>query len=114
MNVENLGVEDLQALFTFGAKLGKEVSVDLADKKITLNEGIGLIDNFMQVPDLLAKKDLIIAQAKDLSLDEVDQLVASVQGEFTKEEVVETIHDALNWIVATKNLIERFAPQKAA
>jgi hypothetical protein len=114
MNVEQLGVEDLQPLFVWGVTLGKEISDDLADKKLSVQEGIGLLDNFMQVPNLLEKKDAIIEQAKDLSLDEVNQIVSSVEGNFTKEEVVETIHDALNWIVATKNMIERIAHRNAA
>ncbi|HEY8690570.1 MAG TPA: hypothetical protein VIM07_15140 [Chitinophagaceae bacterium] len=113
MNVEQLGVEDLKQLFDFGTKLGKEVSDDLADKKFTIQEGIGLIDNFMEVPDLLNKKDSILAQAKDLSLDEVDEIIAGAEGEFTKGDVVEIIHDALNWIVSTKNLIVRFGKKAA-
>lgn len=113
MNVEQLGVEDLKQLFDFGVKLGKEISDDLADKKFTLQEGIGLIDNFMQVPDLINKKDSILAQAKDLSLDEVAQLTADADGEFTNADVVDVIHDALNWIVATKNIIERFSKKAA-
>lgn len=113
MNAEQLGIEDLKPLFVFGAKLGKEISDDLSDDKFTLQEGIGLIDNFMAIPDLINKKDSIIAQAKDLSLDEVKELTVGVEGEFDNEKVVRIIEKSLNWIVATKDIIEEFTNKAA-
>lgn len=112
MNVENLGIEDLKPLVEWGVKLGKEVSDDFADKKISIAEGVALLDNFMQVPDLLSKKDAILAQAEDLSTDEANELIAAFDGVITKQDVIDTIHDSLNWLIATKNLIFRF--KKAA
>lgn len=112
MDIQNLEPKELGQLFDWGVILGKEISDDLADKKITLQEGLGLLDNFMQVPDLLSKKDLILEQAKALTLDQVDIIVTKYESTFTKEEVIETIHDSLNWIVATKNLIVRFGKKK--
>lgn len=114
MNVEQLGVEDLKQLFDFGYKFGKDVSVDLEDKKISFQEGLALVSDFMQVPDLWAKKDSILAQAEDLSLDEVNQLIVDAEGQFTKQNVIDTIHDCLNWLVSSKNLYERFSHKKAA
>jgi hypothetical protein len=110
---EKFGVENLQKLLSFGVQVGKQLSDDLSDGKVSFTEVLALIPSFTALPDFIAKKDAIIAEAKDLSLDEVKQLAASVDGQFANEEVVAIIEDALNFIVSAKNLVERFTAKKA-
>lgn len=111
---EKIGIENLKAVLVFGVTIGKNISDDLTDKKFTFTEILGLIPQLAQIPDLVAKKDQIIAEAKDLTLDEVKELVAVVEGVITNEEVVATIEDGIAVAVAVKNLIERFSKKKAA
>lgn len=113
MSVEKFGIDNLKKVLSFGVTIGKQISDDLADKKISLQEALGLIPSLMSLPDLIASKDAIIDEAKDLSLDEIQQLVASVDGAITNENVVGTIEDALNFIVSGKNLVERFTKKAA-
>ena len=108
MAEEKLGIENLEKVLQFGVQVGKQLTDDLSDKKITFSEVIALIPSFMSLPDFIAKKDAIVAEAKDLSLEEVKQLVDAVDGVFADEEVVAIIEDALNFVVSAKNLIERF------
>ena len=110
---EKFGIENLKAVLAFGVTVGKNISTTLDDKKVTLQEVLTLIPAFMAVPDFIAKKDLIIEEAKDLSLDEIQVLITSVEGDVAGNDVVGIIEDALNFIVSSKNLIERFSKKAA-
>lgn len=105
---EKFGIENLKKVLDFGIKIGKEVASDLEDNKFSLSEGIALAAQFGAVSDLIAKKDDIINEAKDLSLDEIKELIKDVEGELTSEKVVAIIENALSVIVGAKNLIEIF------
>lgn len=105
MAQEKFGIENLQKVLAFGVKLEQEVKADLADGKFTLAEGLGLLPDLISLPELISSKDAIVAEAKDLSLAEVEQLVASVNGVVTDAKVLETITYALDVIVSVKNLI---------
>lgn len=107
MAQEKFGTENLKKLVSFGVTIGKSISDDLNDDKFTLQEGLALLPQLMSVPDIINSKDAIINEAKDLSIDEVGQLVAGIEGA-TSENVVGIIEDALTFIVAGKNLVERF------
>lgn len=111
---EKVGIETLQQVLAFGVKIGKEITADLADGKFTFAEALNLLPDFIALPDLISKKDAIIAEAKDLSLAEVDALVAGVGGVVTSADVLGTITDALNFVVAGKNLVERFTKKATA
>lgn len=106
---EKFGIENIKKVVIFGATVGKSISDDLADNKITLQEVLALIPSLMSIPDLIANKQAIIDEAKDLSFDEIKEVVAAVEGSITNENVVGTIEDALNFIIAGKNLVERFS-----
>lgn len=109
---EKFGIENLKAVLKFGVTLGKNISDDLADKKLSFGEVLGLAAQLGQISDFVANKDAIIAEAKDLSFDEIKELVAEVEQVITNEEVVATIEDAIAVIIAAKNLIERFTAKK--
>lgn len=109
---DKVGIENLKAVLVFGVTIGKSISADLEDKKFSFVEMLALLPQLAQIPDFVSKKDQIIAEAKDLSLDEIKELVAVVEGVITNEEVIATIEDAISVAVAAKNLIERFSKKK--
>lgn len=112
MQEEKFGIENLKKLASFGVSVGKSISDDLSDGKFTFQEGLALLPQLMSVPDIINSKDAIIEEAKDLSIEEVGQLVAGIEGA-TSENVVGIIEDALTFIVAGKNLVERFTNKAA-
>ena len=111
---EKYGIEALKSVLSFGITIGQSLSSDLADKKLSLTEIIGLVPQFLELPNLVAQKDEIINEAKDLSLDEVKELVGSFNGVITNENLVGTIEDILTLVVAAKNVIERFTSKPDA
>lgn len=114
MATEKFGIENLRTVFNFGVSFGKLVATDLEDHKISFAEGLGLVAKLSEVQDIVANKDAIIAEAKDLSFDEIKELLKDVQGVFTNQDVVDTIEDAITIAVVAKRVIERFGKQKAA
>ena len=111
MAEEKFGIDNLKKVVSFGVTVAKSISDDLSDGKITFAEAIALLPQLMAIPDLIANKDAIINEAKDLSIDEVGELVAGIEGA-TSENVIAIIEDALTFIVAGKNLVERFTQKK--
>lgn len=109
---EKFGIENLKAVLKFGVTIGKNIADDLSDNKLSFGEVLGLAAQLGQITDFVANKDAIINEAKDLSFDEIKELVAEIEGVITNEEVVATIEDAIAVIVAAKNLIERFTKKK--
>lgn len=112
MAEEKFGIENLKKVIAFGVKVGTDISTSLEDGKISLTEAFALLPDFLALPDLLANKQAIIDEAKDLSMDEVNELVSGFGGVVKSEDVINTITDALNIIVSAKNLIERFTAKK--
>lgn len=110
---EKFGIENLKKVLAFGIKVGTDISADLEDGKISLQEGLGLIPDLMGLPDLIANKQAIIDEAKDLSTDEIKELATYAEGAINEESVVATIEDALNLIISAKNLIVRFTKKAA-
>lgn len=106
--MEKFGIENLKKVLIFGVNLGKKISDSMDDKKFSLSEILALIPDFAAIPDFIAKKDDILNEAKDLSLEEIKQLIAIVEGQINDNDVVGIIEDSLNFIVAGKNLVERF------
>jgi hypothetical protein len=109
---EKFGIDNLKKVVSFGVTIGKNISDDLSDDKFTLQEGLALLPQLMSIPDIINSKDAIINEAKDLSIDEVGQLIDGIEGA-TSENVVGIIEDALTFIVAGKNLVERFTKKAA-
>lgn len=110
---ETLGIDDLKQVFVLGIKVGKDLSADLKDGALSFSEGLSLALDFSTVPDLLAKKEAIIAQAKDLSVDEVKELTTLVEGSITNQDIVDTINDGLALLQIVHNLVVRFGKPAA-
>lgn len=114
MTEEKFGIDNLKSVLVFGVTVGKTIAEDVADKKFTFTEIMALLPQLMKIPDLVAQKDAIVAEAKDLTIDEIRELVAVVEGVINNEDVVATIEDVISIGVAIKNLIGRFKPKTVA
>lgn len=114
MATEKFGIDALKEVAAFAVSIGKQISNDLSDGKVSLTEGLALLPSFIQVPGLISKKDEILNELKDLSLNEVNELVASVDGQISSEDLIGTLTDALNFAVSAKNLVERFVKKPQA
>ena len=107
MSEEKFGIENLKKVLALGVGIQKWYKSANEDGKIELSEVFAGLPQLMAIPDLIASKDAIIQEAKDLSMDEVHELSAGMEG-VASEKVVDIIIDALVFIVATKALIEDF------
>lgn len=113
MAEEKFGIENLQKLLTFGVNLGTSISEDSKDG-FNLNDVFNLLPQLIQIPDFVKNKEAIINEAKDLSLPEIQQLVASVNGVIKDEHVVNIITHALNIAVSVIALIQDFKTTQVA
>lgn len=113
MAEEKFGIENLQKVLTFGVGLGSAIVADAKDG-FNLNDVFQLLPQLMQIPELIKNKEAIINEAKDLSMTEIQQLVASVNGVIKDEHVVNIIEHALSVAVAAVALVQDFKPAPAA
>lgn len=102
---EKYGIENLKQVFQFAVTLGKSVGDDIKDKKFSFTEILSLLPQFLVVQDLLSKKDDIVNEAKDLSLDEIKELASLVEGVINNQQVAAVIENALNTVVSVTALI---------
>lgn len=108
MSAEKFGIENLQKVVSFGVTIGTALSEDLKDNKLSFLEVIQLATELSGVSDLLKNKDAIIQEAKDLSIDEVETLVKSVEGAINNAQVTAVIEHGLGVIVSVAALIQDF------
>ena len=104
---EKFGIENLQKLLSFGVNLGTSISAESKDG-FNLNDIFNLLPQLMQIPDFIKNKDTIINEAKDLSIEEIKQLVGAVNGVIKDEHVVSIITNALNVAVSVVALVQDF------
>ena len=104
---EKFGIENLQKLLSFGVNLGTSVVSESKDG-FNLNDVFNLLPQLMQIPDFIKNKDTIINEAKDLSIEEIKQLVGAVNGVIKDEHVVSIITNALNVAVSVVALVQDF------
>lgn len=108
MTEEKFGIENLKVVLALGVSVGKQAASSLEDGKITFQESIQMALSLVPVGDLLKRKEDILNEAKDLSMAEIEELVASVQGAITNEKVVATIGYGLDIAIAVTGLIELY------
>lgn len=110
MPEELFGIETIKDLMKVGFKFGKEAADDFADKKLSLWEGIGLVDNVFELIGIGKKWSDIEKELGDLSDDEQEQLEAFAQEQFDipNADVKEFIKDAVMWGFVTVSLVNRF------
>lgn len=105
-----IGIENLKAVAKFGIELGEKAADALADGKITASEAFGFLPTLMAIPDILSRKDAIVAEFKDLSGDERYELNAFIQAEFdiANDALENKIEKGLNAVVAVLDLVSAF------
>jgi hypothetical protein len=93
----------------FGINLGLHASQELKDR-FQISDVFGLVSDFMQVPDLLKNKQAILDEVKDLSFDEISQLISAVKDStlITSDSLKEIISIALDVLEAVMKLIGIF------
>jgi len=104
------GIENLTKVVEFGAKLGEGAANIFEDGKVELGEAAALLPTLMEVPGILANKDKIKDEAKDLSDEERAQLKEIFAGEFDPEDdaVENKVEKSINATVAILDLIDAF------
>jgi len=107
MAEEKFGIENLQKVLSFGVGLATSVVADSKDG-FNINDVFQLLPQLMQIPDFIKNKDAIINEAKDLSIAEIEQLVASVNGVIKNEHVSSIIEHALSVAVSVTALVQDF------
>ena len=75
---EKLGIENIEAVFDFCLDLGLQVAKDLEDKKISTGEAISLALKVPKAIQTVKKIKQAIEEAKDLSPDEIQTLLANI------------------------------------
>lgn len=106
MSEEKYGIENLKKVISFGVSLSKAIADDVKDKKFSFTEILALLPEFLQVQDFLQHKDDIVNEAKDLSLDEIKQLVSGIEGAIDNAKVSDFIEATLSFVISGKNVIE--------
>ena len=108
--MEQFGIENLTKVVEFGAKLGEGAANILEDGKVELGEAAALLPTLMEIPGILANKDKIKDEAKDLSDEERAQLKEIFAGEFDPEDdaVENKVEKSINAAVAVLDLIDAF------
>ena len=108
--MEQFGIENLTKVVEFGAKLGEGAANIFEDGKVELGEAAALLPTLMEVPGILANKDKIKDEAKDLSDEERAQLKEIFAGEFNPaDDAVENkVEKSINAAVAVLDLIDAF------
>lgn len=103
-----VGTEDLQLVAEFALGVISQVKSSLADGKVTFAEIATMLPSLLKIPDLVAKKDAIVAEFKALSVEKVAALVKGFEGEIDNQKLVATIEDALTVAAIVVNVIDRY------
>lgn len=105
-----LGIENLKNVAKFGIELGEKTASILEDGKVSALEALGYLPVLLAVPGIIEHKDDIIAEFKDLSKDERDELNEFIQDEFdiADDELELKIEKSLTAAVAILDLISAF------
>lgn len=106
---KELGIEDFKKLVDFGFSTTKVVKQVLADGKVELQEVFQLLPVLMSLPEIISKKDAILEQAKNFTIEEVQQVMAGKEG---SESFLYVLENALNAAVSIKNLYFHFTEKK--
>lgn len=108
--MEQFGIENLKKVVQFGAKLGEGVADIFEDGKVELGEAAALLPTLMEIPGILANKDKIKDEAKDLSDEERAQLKEVFATEFdpADDALEDKVEKSINAAVAVLDLIDAF------
>lgn len=83
--METLGIENLKKAVKFAIDLGEQFAESAKDG-FTWKDSFSFIDELLQVPGLLSRSKDIVAELKDLSEVEKEELVAWAKDELDLED----------------------------
>lgn len=104
-----LGIQNLKKAAAFGLNLAEEIQKAGADG-FTWTDSFGFIDEIAQIPGLLQSGNEIVAEFKDLTDVEKNELVVYLQAEFDipDDKVEAIVEDALNLALTIVALINKW------
>lgn len=105
-----LGIESLKTVAKFGIELGEKAADALADGKVSATEAFGFLPTLMAIPGILAQKDDVVAEFKDLTSEERSELNAFIAAEFdiANDALESKIEKGLSAVVAILDLVSAF------
>ena len=113
---EVAGIDGLKAALKFGIEIGEAVEKASADGKLDITDAPLFFAPFMSAAGSFSSFGQIPKEAKDLSVDEMGQLVAYAQTELelTHHNIEVIIEKALGLSVVVYQLVEAFRKKPAA
>lgn len=78
----SLGIDNLKKAGKFGVGLGMQIEKALADGKFTWTDLPGFVDELLEIPGIVNNREAIVAEFKDLTIDERAELLAYLKQEF--------------------------------
>ena len=110
-----LGIENLKKLVSFACGFTKEIASAMADGKFKTAEIFGFFDEIMEIPGVVKSFPAILAEIKDLTIDERKELEAYIQDKFdlANDKVEAVIEHSMSFAFSAVALVEEWkAPKK--
>lgn len=103
------GIEHLKQAALVGINFGKQIET-AAEGGFKLIDLLGFVDEFTAIPGIVANKDNIVAEFKDLDAAERAELVTYVEQnlDLKNDRLEEIIEASLQAILAILTLVEKF------
>lgn len=110
-----LGIEKLKTALAFALNLTEEIQKAGQDG-FTWTDAFGFVDDILKVPGLIASGDQILAELKDLTMEEKEELAAYLAAEFDipNDRVEAMVEDALKLALTVVALVNQWKELKAA
>lgn len=118
--MKKLGIESIKIIILFGLSLGNELGKALEDKKLSIGEAFGFIDDLNDIDDVIEAVKKAPAEFLDLDSEEKAEIQSIVKVEFDIEDdkVEDAIEESFGFTLDTFRYVNRmrkiFTPKKAA
>lgn len=105
-----VGIENLKKIVKFSCDFTDEIAGALADGKFKTAEIFGFFDEIMSIPGVVKSFPEVMAEIKDLTEAERNELHAYVVDEFDipNDKVEGFIEHSIMWAFSTVSLVELF------
>lgn len=113
--MEKFGTEAIKKGLALAFAIGKQTEVAYEDKKFTLGDIPGYLDELMQLPGVIQAGPEILDEALDISAEERTELDAWAKQNFdiANDDVEEKVDAGLDWIISTLMLKKAFTKKPA-
>lgn len=112
---EKLGIENLKKAAKLGVQLGMQIEV-AGEDGFQLTDLFGFVAPLSQLPAIIADKDALVAEFKDLDGDERAELLAYVETELTlqNKKIEKLVEGGLGILVSLLQFIDVYRESKKA